>query len=125
MEETDKVIAGILDRLQELVVTQAPEAVELAGRIYQLEAMSTLIMGVGIIVITIIMALVTKGIHSKGKKEKYADPWGGLLATSGFLLVIGMLASATQIVANLMSPLLWAQALDPKIALASEILSRL
>ena len=129
MEKTDAVLAGILDQLQAVVIEQGPEAVALAGQIYQLEAAGLLIRTFAALVLGAGFAWLF--FRLKAKEDAQDDAWDaanlrniGAIA-SGVFAVASVTLGFIGFLGTFISPLNWAKALDPQIALAANILDKL
>ncbi len=132
LEKTDAAIAQIAEQITGLVGAHGLEAVELAGLVYQLTAAGSLLAPLVLIVLTTIGVIGVVRLARATYRTAVADSNDPRVLAYGapaLMLGIGTLASGIATlkytVSGLTSPLVWASAFDPEIALAVHILSRL
>ena len=127
MEETDAVLAGILDQLQATVIEQGPEAAALAGHVYQLAAAGRLSSPIVLALLLIpLLFWLRRSIRAAVKAGIWEnDGWIFSSVVAGVTSTIVGVLSLIGIAHGVLSPLMWAKALDPQIALAAAILDKL
>lgn len=131
LENTDQALSQVLDTIRTAVETHGNEAVALAGQVYQLEAMETLVSAVALLVFTSISIYVSVRLAYKANDIYETNNYdfkvvpvtiGAIVSSvAAFVLGIGSLIES----GSLFSPIVWAAASDPQIALARELLGKL
>lgn len=118
MEKIADQIAELAAKLQSAAVQYGPEAIDLAGRVYQIKAIGALS---GVVVVWVVVAILFLICNALRKYEDMQDAATGFLAGAIVSGVVGVVATAV----CLANPIYWAAATDPKFALAANILKAL
>lgn len=130
LEHLDKALADLTDKIAALAQQHGGEAVSLASHVYQLQAIQNLILFIPTAIATGIGLAVAyfcaKKIAAAAKADELDRQVGWLIATvlSGTPTAVGIITTCVY-ASNLFSPLAWAAAFNPNIALAAHILGAL
>ena len=134
LENLDKALAQVVAQLQGLAQAHGSEAFGLIGSVYQLNAIGQLIAFIPDLAAVFVLAWLASRLLPVMRGEWAKDPFqqhDGKLIGGSVALVILCIAGAIAIggmlydLSNLFSPLTWASAFDPQIAIAAHVLKLL
>lgn len=125
---TDKALAEILNAVRGAVEAHGGEAAELAGRIYQLDAMGDLLWPIAMLFLAGLCAFAARPLwrccHAVRDIDKEFAFGAGTVAL-GITGAISLIVAIIGIADNVLNPLIWASATDPEVALARALLAKL
>lgn len=134
MENLDKALGDIVVKLNGLAEAHGAEAVDLAGRVLQLEAGGKLLAAPVFGVIAVGMAAVAWWLfqrsadiaadHERRCRDEELPPFVAGVVASLAALVAGVCALVL-VPDGLFRPVVWAAAFDPKVAIAAKVLGAL
>lgn len=127
--ETDAMnaIDKLVGYVQKLVESHGEEAVELAGRVYQADALHNLIYPcAGVVVCAAALAYFVHLIKMCDQVSGRAgDVHGTKAVTAGCVALLSGVIGVVGALVELLSPVNWMAVVDPKFALAAALLNRL
>jgi len=134
MTETDKALASLIDKINQLtapLLDAVPEdgvqrGVELAGEVYQMGAVGNLIWP------TLALAILGAAVLALFKSFKAAEAtefkngfWVPCVFSSCIAMAISGIVSAVGVFSYLVNPVYWKAATDPTFAIAAKVLGLL
>lgn len=126
--KTDKILADILETVRGAVEAHGGEAAELAGRVYQLDAMGDLLWPIAMLFLAGLCAFAARPLwrccHAVHDIDKEFAFGAGTIVVG----IVGCMALVVAIIGvadNILNPLIWVSATDPEVALARALLAKL
>jgi hypothetical protein len=127
MEKFDAALAEIATKVAQLAEKHGPDAIALAGTVLQLQYASSLLWPLFLAAVAVGLAVVCVRASRAAAAAKLEDEVPPIMCAvvTGLGTVITGAVAVLGICSNVLSPLVWAAAFNPNVAIAAKVLGSL
>lgn len=131
LDKLDQALTDIVTKIAALAERHGPDAINLAGFVFQMQAAKLLLAPIPLLLIAAALFYLAYRLYPSVTKAwdsmdnaGFCLGGGGLMLSSGVASIIFAIVGAVALMDGLFNPLIWAAALDPHVAIAVKVLAK-
>lgn len=131
MEKLDQALSDIVTKIAELAERHGPDAINLAGFVFQMQAAKTLLAPIPLLLVAAALLYVASRLFPHVRKafgsfdnEGVAVGGGIAMALCGLGGAVFTIVGAIALMDGFFNPLIWAAMFDPHVAIAVKVLAK-